>query len=303
MAEQRKWDAYVINLDKSTDRWAHMQAEFKDTVFNLQRFSAVSDPQGRGWVGVGKSYGEIVKKHMTEDPNFEKLLIVFEDDAFRTQDKETFNSRCNKIMEYLEQHKGEYSHFQGGGIYPEPTTIESEDPLLIRCDWITCATFTVIGKEAAETIMKYQDVPDDKKEPIDNYLAANNRGKMLVPFPHLCWQLLGVPSTISNADQKVTLNEGFRNSHKRLLEFVKQNNINTTLYSGGGRAKRKAKTLSFLDSVFRKQKRESKHLTFLQTNIFKKNKMKGSKKHKASSLNKMKGSKNRKASSRKTRKI
>jgi len=293
MTTNKRWPAYVINLDKSTDRWAHMQAEFKDTVFDLERFSAIADPQNRGWVGVGKSYGEIVKKYKEKDPNFEKLLIVFEDDAFRTQDKETFNSRCTKIMEYLEQHKGEYSHFQGGGIYPEPSKIESTDPLLIRCDWITCATFTVIGKEAAETIMKYQDVPDDKKEPIDNYLAANNRGKMLVPFPHLCWQLLGIPSTISNADQKVTLNEGFRNSHKKLLEFVKKNNIDTNIYSGGAcacaQAKRKAKTLSFIDSVLRKQKREAKHFKFLQTNILRK-------------IKTMKGSKNRKVFSSKTRK-
>jgi GR25 family glycosyltransferase involved in LPS biosynthesis len=282
----KKWPAYVINLDKSTDRWNHMQAEFKDTVFELERFSAVSDPQGRGWVGVGKSYGEIVKKYKEKDPNFEKLLIVFEDDAFRTQDKETFNSRCNKIMEYLEQHKGEYSHFQGGGIYPKIDKIESTDPLLIRCDWITCATFTVIGKDAAETIMKYQDVPDDRKEPIDNYLAANNRGKMLVPFPHLCWQLLGIPSTISNTEQKVTLNEGFRNAHKTMLEFIKENNINTNIYSGGAQAKRKSKTLSFVDSVLRKQKVESKYLKFIQTNIFRKiktlNNKNFSKKQKAS---------------------
>jgi len=292
MTDKKMYDAYVINLDKSTDRWNNMQADFKDTIFNLQRFSAVSDPQGRGWVGVGKSYGEIVKKKMNEDPNFEKLLIVFEDDAFRTQDKDTFNNRCTKIMEYLEQHKGEYSHFQGGGIYPVPSKIESIDPLLIRCDWITCATFTIIGKEAAETIIKYQDVPDDKKEPIDNYLAANNRGKMLVPFPHLCWQLLGIPSTISNAEQKVTLNEGFRDAHKVISEFVKKNNIDVNVYSGGARAraKRKAKTLSFVDSVLRKQKRESKYLKFLQTNILRKVKT-------------IKGSKNRKAFSRKTRKI
>jgi len=192
----KTWDAYVINLDKSPERWAHMQTEFADTVFNLNRFSAITDEQNRGWVGVGKSYGAIVKDYMAKDPNFEKLLIVFEDDAYRTQDRDTFNQRCTKIMTYLEQHKGEYSHFQGGGIYPNLQSIECEDPLLIRCDWITCATFTVIGKEAAETIMKYQEVSDDKKEPIDNYLAANNRGKMLVPFPHLCWQLFGVHSTI-----------------------------------------------------------------------------------------------------------
>ena len=255
----QSWDAYVINLDKSTDRWAHMQAEFKDTVFNLVRFPAVSDPQGRGWIGVAATYNEIVKKKLAEDPNLDKLLIVFEDDAFRTQDKETFNKRCTDILKYLEAHKGEYSHFQGGGIYPSIQKVETMDPLLIRCDWITCATFTVFGKEACDTILKYQEVPDDKKEPIDNYLAANNRGKMLVPYPHLCWQLFGVPSTISSADQKVTLNEGFRNAHKDLTEFLKKNNIN---FSGGGNRKRKAKTLSFLDSVLQKQKRELNKFKF-----------------------------------------
>lgn len=261
------WNAYVINLDKSTDRWAHMQAEFKDTVFNLERFPAYADPQGRGWIGVGVTYGNIVKAHMKTDPDFQKLLIVFEDDAFRTQDKETFNSRCTKIMTYLEAHKGEYSHFQGGGIYPNIEKVECEDPLLLRCDWITCATFTVIGKEAAETILKYQDVPDEKKEPIDNYLATHNRGKMLVPFPHLCWQLLGIPSTISNADQKVTLNEGFRNAHKTMLAFVKEKHVNTNVYSGGAR---RSKTLSFLDKVFKKQKRQSKTISFVRTNCCKK---------------------------------
>jgi len=255
----KKWDAYVINLDESTDRWKHMQTEFADTVFNLNRFSAVNDPQKRGWVGVGKSYGAIVKDYMEKDPNFEKLLVVFEDDAYRTQDKTTFNERCKKIMEYLEKHKGEYSHFQGGGIYPNLEKIECEDPLLIRCDWITCATFTVIGKEAAETIMKYQEVPDDKKDPIDNYLAANNRGKMLVPFPHLCWQLFGMPSTISNSDQKVTLNEGFRNAHTAMVKFLKDKNINITVYSGGSRKK---KEISFVDYVMKKQKRKEKGLNY-----------------------------------------
>ena len=283
----KTWDAYVINLDKSTDRWTHMETEFAKTVFNLNRFSAISDEQNRGWVGVGKSYGAIVKDYMAKDPNFEKLLIVFEDDAYRTQDIDTFNQRCTKIMTYLEENKGKYSHFQGGGIYPNLQSIECEDPLLIRCDWITCATFTVIGKEAAETIMKYQEVPDDKKEPIDNYLAANNRGKMLVPFPHLCWQLFGVPSTISSSGQKVTLNEGFRNAHKDMVKFLKDKNINITTYSGGDA--KKTKTLSFIDKVMLKQKRQEKDLKYKNCSCGTKN----SKKYNANS---------RKPSSSKTRK-
>ena len=272
----KKWDAYVINLDKSTDRWNHMQSEFKDTVFNLHRFSALSDPMSRGWVALGKTYGEIIKKHMAEDPDFNKLLIIFEDDAFRTQDKQTFNSRCSKIMEYLEAHKGEYSHFQGGGIYPRIDKVECEDPLLLRCDWIVCTTFNVIGKEAAESILKYQEIEDDKKEPIDNYLSAHNRGKMLVPFPHLCWQLLGVPSTISNDDQKTTLNEAFRNAHKEMLSFLKEKNINVNVYAGG--AKKMSKTLSFLNSVFKKQKRESKGISYIRRNCCRKTKKMNSKK-------------------------
>jgi hypothetical protein len=269
-----------------------MQTEFADTVFNLNRFSAVSDEQNRGWVGVGKSYGAIVKDYMAKDPNFEKLLIVFEDDAYRTQDKTTFNERCTKIMTYLEQNKGKYSHFQGGGIYPGLQSIECEDPLLIRCDWITCATFTVIGKEAAETIMKYQEVPDDKKEPIDNYLAANNRGKMLVPFPHLCWQLFGVPSTISSTDQKVTLNEGFRNAHKDMVKFLKDKNINISIYVGGGNERK----LSFIDKVMLKQKRKEKDLKYKNCSCGTKNsrnKMRKTRKRQPSSLNEMKGTRKR----------
>jgi hypothetical protein len=262
----RKWDAYYINLDKSTDRKIHMESEFKDSIFNLHRFSAVSDPQNRGWVGVGKSYGEIVKtyREKQKDPNFKDLLIVFEDDAFRTEDIKTFNSRCRKILEYLENHKDTYSHFQGGGIYPRMEKVETEDPLLIRCDWITCATFTVIGEKAMATIEEYQKVPDDKKEPIDNYLASHNRGNMLIPFPHLCWQLLGIPSTISSTEQKVTLNEGFRNAHKDMIAFLKEKNVNISynIMTGGNRSK----SLSFIKKVLKKQKRYEKTISFLPVN-------------------------------------
>jgi hypothetical protein len=255
----KRWDAYVISLDRTPERMRFIEAEFKDTVLNIQKFSAYDDPQKRGWVGIGHSYINVVKKHMEEDPDFtKKLCIVLEDDAYRIQDKETFNKRCTQIFEYLENHRGEYSHFQGGGIYPTIDKIECEDPLLIRCDWITCATFTVIGKEAADTILKYSEVPDDKKEPIDNYLAANNRKKMLVPFPHLVWQLFGTPSTISSVDQKTTLNEGFRDAHKSFVEFLSKHNIHLKDKNmglnmmGGSRSRRK--TLSYVDTVLRKRR-------------------------------------------------
>ena len=81
---------------------------------------------------------------------------------------------------------------------------------------------------------------------------------MLVPFPHLVWQLFGMPSTISSEDQKTTLNEGFRNAHKTFVEFLSKQNIhlkdkNMHLNMMGG-SKRKSKTLSYVNTILRKRR-------------------------------------------------
>jgi len=259
----RKWDAYVINLESAPERWTHMQNEFKDTVLNVIRWPCQKSTNGRGWAEVGKTYADIMRKHMETDPEFKQLCIVFEDDAFRTQDKDTFNKRITDIFTYLEEHTGSYSHFQGGGVYPQPSSIESENPLIIRCNYITCTTFTVFGKDAANSVFDYEKNIDTVSDPIDNYIGQKNSGKILAPFPSLVWQIIGLASNISSSDQKVTLNEAFRNSHKELLAFVKSKNINCNNFSGGSR--KKNKTLSFLQKTNNIFLRKVKSL-----NIFKK---------------------------------
>lgn len=255
----KTWSAYVINLETAPERWDHMVAEFKDTPLNLIRFTCKKSESGRGWAEVGKTYADIMRKHMETDPEFKQLCVVFEDDAFRLQDKPTFSKRITDIFTYLEQHVGTYSHFQGGGVYPTPSSIESQEPLLIRCDYITCTTFTVFGKDAADAVFQYEKEIDTVQTPIDNYIGSKNRGKILAPFPHLVWQIIGLPSNISSGDQKVTLNEAFRNSHKVLSDFVKSKGI--TIMTGGYK-KKKGKTLSFLQSAMKKFKRVMKKKSF-----------------------------------------
>jgi len=250
--EYKKYDAYVINLETEESRWNHMKNEFSNTILNVQRFTCKKSTSGRGWAEVGRTYADIIRKHKETDPDFtNKLCIIFEDDAFRLQDKETFNNRLLPILQYLEAHRDKYSHFQGGGVYPNPKSIESVDPLLILCDYITCTTFTVFGKDAAQSVLEYEKEIDTVSTPIDNYIGNKNRGRILAPFPHLVWQIIGLASNISSEDQKVTLNEAFRNSHKTLQDFVRANNI-----SVGGYRKRvkKAKTYSFLQSALKKYK-------------------------------------------------
>jgi len=248
----KTWNAYVINLESAIERWHHMEAEFKDTALTVIRWPCQKSTTGRGWAEVGKTYADIMRKHMETDPEFKQLCVVFEDDAFRLQDKDTFSSRIRKIFPYLEEKAGSYSHFQGGGVYPQPSSIESTDPLILRCEYVTCTTFTVFGKDAAMSVLDYEKNIDSVNTPIDNYIGQQNMGKMLVPFPHLVWQIIGIPSNISSADQKVTLNDAFRNSHKTLLEFTRAQHVDPNLYTGGG--KKRAKTLSFLQSVFKRQR-------------------------------------------------
>lgn len=110
------WDAYVINLETEQTRWNHMVSEFKDTPLNLIRWVVKKNLNGLvAWKDVAISVANILRKHMETDPEFKKLCIIIEDDAFRMDDKKTFSERINHIFPYLEKHVGEYSHFQGGG--------------------------------------------------------------------------------------------------------------------------------------------------------------------------------------------
>lgn len=217
------WDAYVINLETEQTRWNHMVSEFKDTPLNLIRWMIKKNPNGLvAWKDVAISVANILRKHMETDPEFKKLCIIIEDDAFRMDDKKTFSERINHIFPYLEKHVGEYSHFQGGGVYPIPKNIENKDPFIIRCDYVTCATFTIYGKEAANSVFDYEKNIETIETTFDNYIGQQNRGKILVPFPHLVWQIIGIPSTLSSEDQKVTLNEAFREAATTLRHFVNQ---------------------------------------------------------------------------------
>ena len=91
----QKWDAYVINLKGEDKRWNHMSEEFKDTPLNLIRWECEKSTNGQGWKEVGKTYADILRDHQQkkQDPEFKKLCVVFEDDAFRLQDRETFSNR------------------------------------------------------------------------------------------------------------------------------------------------------------------------------------------------------------------
>lgn len=115
----------------------------------------------------------------------------------------------------------------------------------------------MFGKEAANSVFDYEKNIATVDTPIDNYIGTQNKGKILAPFPHLVWQIIGLPSNISSEDQKVTLNDAFRNSHKELRDFVNSSGI--TIQNGGSK-KRRSKTYSFYQNVLHRQRKLRKKL-------------------------------------------
>ena len=230
-----RYDAYVINLDSDTERWRLMQEEFKDTVLNLIRQPAVKDP--RGGFGIGASLKNIVKSYMTVYPNFDgPLLIVLEDDLYRLQDVDTFNKRCIKIFDYLEKKRGTYSHFQGGGIHGNSFSLESEDPLLLRCQYITSSTFLVIGKAAAMSILNWKY----GGRSIDDVMALDNSCSILAPYPHLVRQQLGLTkSHAGNTVYKSVQSEGTRKTQKIMADYLRTHKLNFKSMIGGRRRGRR----------------------------------------------------------------
>ena len=230
----RKYDAYVINLDSAPDRWDHMQAEFKDTVLNLIRFPAIKHKVGT--IGLFMTFIKIIKAHLTLDPELTgPPLIVLEDDNYRLQTVEVFNERCIKIFDYLEKHRGEYSHFNGSPAFPDGFSLESKEPLLLRVNRSMYTNFIVFGLAAAKSVLKWDSTDKSLPIPINEYISREGAGNIIVPYPHLTWQLFGTQSQIGdNAYTRVT-NNAYRDAQKKMVDFIKTQDLNFAAIIGGGR--------------------------------------------------------------------
>lgn len=214
----KRYKAYVLNLDSAPERWKQMQDEFRGTLLDLIRVPAI--PRKEGWIGCGETYVKVIREQIKKDPELTgELLIVLEDDLKRVDSVPVFNKRCAKIFQALEERRGTYSHFQGGGIYPSGLSIESRHPLLLRCDYITCLSFTVFQKEAAKSVLDWDKI---RKDSLDNFLANQNRGQMLAPYPHLVIQRTDIPSQIGDETYKQTITNAFRDAKKTLSAFIRR---------------------------------------------------------------------------------
>ena len=104
-----KSKAYVINLDKRTDRWNQIQEKFKGSSIELERVSAVENSDK--YLACSLSQLKVVQ--MAKDNNMPTVLI-FEDD---NKPEENFDKRWQIVKKWLDNNKDKWEIFNGGGAW------------------------------------------------------------------------------------------------------------------------------------------------------------------------------------------
>ncbi len=117
----KKDKAYVINLDSRPDRWLRIQEKFKDSPFQLERFSAIKDSVG--WKGCGYSHMALIEKAKNE---YMPSILIMEDDCVPSKE---FNVAWPKIKKWLDTNKNSWDIFIGGNTYYS-LFVSSEDKQL-----------------------------------------------------------------------------------------------------------------------------------------------------------------------------
>ena len=98
--------AYVINLDKRTDRWEKIQERFKNSSIVLERVSAIVNENGHE--GFKLSMQKIIK--MAKDNNLPTVFFM-EDDC---KPVDNFDLRWKTTKDWLDANLDKWDIFNGG---------------------------------------------------------------------------------------------------------------------------------------------------------------------------------------------
>jgi GR25 family glycosyltransferase involved in LPS biosynthesis len=210
--------AYVINLDKRTDRWNQIQEKFKGSSVELERVSAVENDDK--YLACSLSHLKVVQ--MAKDKNLPTVLI-FEDDNKPT---ENFDKRWQIVKKWLDNNTDKWEIFNGGGAWHEyeheghekefdiKLKYKMEENInLFNCAKVLRTNFIYINSSAYDKVLKWsRDLPDkDVTYCIDTYIGSRKYFNTLCIYPFLGTQENGV-SDLMKIDKNTTEEDKRRNN-------------------------------------------------------------------------------------------
>ena len=163
-------NAYVINLDKRTDRWETIQKNFKDIAINLNRFSGlhmtdelknIQYPNvkiSKGQLGFSLSHMLILE--MAKKNNMNTILIL-EDDC---KPSASFNTWFT-IKKWLDSNLDKWDIYNGGTCYynynPDKTDklkgiCKMDDSKLYYCSQM-CTQFIYVNSKSYDKLLEWKN--------------------------------------------------------------------------------------------------------------------------------------------------
>uniref|UniRef100_A0A6C0IFU7 Glycosyltransferase n=1 Tax=viral metagenome TaxID=1070528 RepID=A0A6C0IFU7_9ZZZZ len=220
--------AYVINLNKRSDRWENIQKSFKNSSIELIRLPAIENKQGH--IGCGLSFMKAVKYAKKHNM---KTLLIFEDD---NKPLEGFDERWQIIKNWLDNNLDKWEIFNGGARFPDwqeyekKTTSSYADTThlkylidnkeyLFEAPFIVSANWIYINSSAYDKVLKWESMINDTPfVPLDQYMTKTEYFKCIFSIPHLALQENGKSDTSMNSQNGYW---EFNKVDERLIEIFK----------------------------------------------------------------------------------
>jgi len=203
--------AFVINLDHRTDRWATIEQTCKAAGICPERIPAVQ--ASPGWRGCAISHVQCIR--LAKEKALPWVLILEDDATFSRESIERFRA----LLIYLWQHREEWERFNGGPTFaPDPKfKLLSQIPPLVYANGLT-THFELIHSGAYETILQY-DVERDPQ--IDVFYMAleaqfRTRFNSVATYPHISRQC---DRYSDNMSAEMDYEGYFNYSERKLHEF------------------------------------------------------------------------------------
>lgn len=191
--------AFVINLDKRTDRWYQIKKLFKNSSINLIRVSAIKKNDGH--LGCGLSFMKIVR--YAKENNL-KSVLIFEDDNMPL---DNFDSRWLTIKKWLDNNLDKWEIYNGGARFLDWQTYNKKVPninnydvklfhkinhneYLFKNDLIVSTNWMYINFNCYDKLLKWLDIQTNIRflVPIDQYINNSKNFNCVFSIPQLALQ-------------------------------------------------------------------------------------------------------------------
>ena len=165
-----------------------MNKEFKDTILNLNFVEAIKEKPG--WIGCLKSHLKIIQ--IAKEKNLDYVIVLEDDNVINN--KESFNTKLNLIIEFLENNLDKWNIFNAAPVINKQSKFTNKykylNEIFYEITHCSATGFIIYNKNVYNFFLEYNRLIKQKQKntyKID--MIIFNNFKILTTYPIMCKQL------------------------------------------------------------------------------------------------------------------